>query len=225
MAKILIVEDELDLAELMSNWLRKEQHLVEISTNGNDAINQLRVNRYDLMILDLMLPGVDGLEICHHYRLGSGTMPILIVTARTSVRDKELGLDLGADDYLTKPFDLKELAARVRALLRRGESKGDRFKVGDVVIEVGKHRVTRDGVEVRLLPQEYRLLEFFVRHSQHVFSAEELLQCVWESDSLAMVDTVRGHIQRIRKKLDRPDAESIISTVHGLGYKVEAVRF
>jgi DNA-binding response OmpR family regulator len=224
MAKILVVEDEYDLAELMSNWLRKDHHLVEISTNGTDALHRLRINSYDLMILDLMLPGAGGLEVCHNYRLSAGFMPILIVTARTAVRDKEIGLDLGADDYMTKPFDLKELAARVRALLRRGETKGDRFRVGEVIIEVGKHRVTKNGVEKRLLPQEYRLLEFFVRHSQHVFSAEQLLQSVWESDSVAMVDSVRGHIQRIRKKLDTPGAESIISTVHGLGYKVHAIR-
>lgn len=224
MAKLLIVEDELDLAELMSNWLRKEQHLVEMSANGNDALHCLKVNCYDLMILDLMLPGASGLEVCNRYRLNAGAMPILIVTARSSVHDKEIGLDLGADDYLTKRFDLKELAARVRALLRRGETRGDRYRIGDVLIEVSKHRVTKDGIEVRLLPQEYRLLEFFVRHSQHVFSAEQLLQSVWESDSIAMVDSVRGHIQRIRKKLDTPQKESIISTVHGLGYKVDAVR-
>ncbi|HEY9773227.1 MAG TPA: response regulator transcription factor [Planktothrix sp.] len=223
MAKILIVEDEVDLAELMANWLRKEQHLVELVFHGEDALQMVQINHYDLMILDLMLPGLDGLEICHRYRAGRGAMPILMVTARSSVRDKEIGLDLGADDYLTKPFDLKELAARVRAMLRRGDSKGDRYCIGDVVIELGKHRVEKNGVETRLLPQEYRLLEFFVRHPQHVFSAEQLLESVWESDSVA-VDSVRGHIQRIRKKLDTPGAESIISTVHGLGYKVDASR-
>jgi DNA-binding response OmpR family regulator len=226
MAKILIVEDELDLAELVKNWLQKEQHLVEIVDNGNDGFQCLKVNRYDLLILDLMLPGMDGLEICSRYRQGSGTMPILILTARASSREKELGLDIGADDYLSKPFDLKELAARVRALLRRGNSTtyGDRYRIGNVIVEVGKHLVTRDGAEIRLLPQEYRLLEFFVRHSQHVFSPEQLLDCVWESGSAAMVDTVRGHIQRLRKKLDPPVGESIISTVHGLGYKVDATR-
>lgn len=225
MAKILIVEDELDLAELVGNWLQKDQHLIEIATNGSEALNKLKINRYDLLILDLMLPGVNGTEICHYFRQSMGSIPILILTARSSVRDKALVLDLGADDYLTKPFDLIELAARVRALLRRGVSQGDKFCIGEVVVELKKRRVTRSGVEVRLLPQEYRLLEFFVRHSQHFFSPEELLQCVWESDSPAMVDTVRGHIQRLRKKLDCPEKEdSIISTVYGLGYKVDAVR-
>jgi len=124
---------------------------------------------------------------------------------------------------MTKPFQLTELAARVRALLRGGETRGDRFCIGDIV-DIGKHRVTKSGAEKRLLPQEYRLLEFFVRHSQHVFSAEQLLQSVWESDSLAMVDSVRGHIQRIRKKLDTPGAESIISIVHGLVHKLCTIR-
>jgi len=224
MAKILLVEDEIDLAELVGNWLRKEQHIVEIATHGDDALLRLRINRYDLLMLDVMLPGTNGFDICQQFRRSLGQTPVMILTAKNSARDKALGLDLGADDYVTKPFDLLELAARVRALLRRGVSAGDRYSIGDVVVELGKRRVLKSGVEVKLLPQEYRLLEFFVRHSQHFFSPEELLQSVWESDTNAMVDTVRGHIQRLRKKLDSKGSESIIATVYGLGYKVEALR-
>jgi DNA-binding response OmpR family regulator len=224
MAKILIVEDEVDLAELVGNWLRKENHLVEVATHGDDALLRLRINKYDLLILDVMLPGANGFDICQQFRRSMGSSPVLMLTAKNSVRDKALGLDLGADDYMTKPFDLVELAARVRALLRRGVTGGERYCIGEVIVELGKRRVVKNGAEVRLLPQEYRLLEFFVRHSQHFFSPEELLESVWESDTNAMVDTVRGHIQRLRKKLDSKGSESIIETVYGLGYKVEAIR-
>jgi DNA-binding response OmpR family regulator len=222
MAKILIVEDELDLAGLVKNWLVRENHLVEQAENGLDALTQMEMSKYDVIILDLMLPGMTGMEVCRRYRQKAGRTPILMLTAKDGVEAKEAGLDAGADDYLTKPFHLKELAARVRALLRRGVTMpGNTLQLRDIVIETNECRVTKKGEEIHLLPKEYRLLEFFARHPNHVFSAEELLASVWESDTPALLDTVRGHIKRLRKKLDSPDQTSIISTVYGMGYKVE----
>lgn len=223
MAKILIVEDEHDISGLVSNWLLRDHHLVEQADNGLDALNQMELSKFDVIILDLMLPGMNGLEVCRRYRQQLGHTPILMLTAKDAVEAKEMGLDAGADDYLTKPFHLKELAARVRALLRRGDSLPSNIhRVRDIVIDTGKCLVTKGGETIHLLPKEYRLLEFLVRHPDHVFSAEELLASVWESDTLAFLDTVRGHIKRLRKKLDNPNQPSIISTVYGMGYKIEA---
>lgn len=223
MAKILIVEDERDLCGLVRNWLTKEKHLVEQTDNGLDALTQLALSKFDVIILDLMLPGMNGLEVCRRYRQQLGFTPILMLTAKNTVEDKEVGLDAGADDYLTKPFHLKELAARVRALLRRGPSQPDNnLRVKDITIDTNQCLVRKANQVVHLLPKEYRLFEFLARHPNHVFSAEELLASVWESDTPALLDTVRGHIKRLRKKLDTPGAPSIISTMYGLGYKIEA---
>lgn len=222
MAKILLVEDEHDLAHLICSWLQKEHHLVERLDNGNDALGNLQMNKYDVVILDIMLPGMNGLEVCRQYRKNKGMTPILLLTAKNTIEDKEHGLDAGADDYITKPFALKELAARVRALLRRGPSiPSNQLIIRDIVIDPVDFKVTKSGTEVHLLPQEFRLLEFFARHPNQVFSADELLASVWESDTPAMLDTVRGHIKRIRKKLDDPDSRSIITNVYGVGYRLE----
>lgn len=224
MAKILLVEDECDLALLISDWLKKrEHHLVEHLENGNDAYDMIQVNKYDVIILDIMLPGMSGLEICSQYRKSRGATPILMLTAKNTVEDKELGLDAGADDYITKPFALKELAARVRALLRRGTTlPSNQLNIRDIVIDPVDYSVSKAGKSVHLLPQEFRLLEFLARHPNQVFSAEDLLASVWESDTPAMLDTVRGHVKRIRQKLDTPTQNSIITNVYGVGYKLEA---
>ncbi len=222
MAKILLVEDEHDLAMLVRNWLEAELHLVEIVDNGLDALNCLEVNSYDLIILDLLLPGLDGLQVCRNYRAKKGAMPILMLTAMSSVDEKEIGLDAGADDYLTKPFHLKELAARVRTLLRRPLSvMSTSLTLRNVTMETLECVVKKDGREVHLLPKEYRLLEFFMRHPNQVFSAELLFDRVWESDATACLDTVRGHVMRLRSKLDTPGQPSIIETVRRMGYKLQ----
>ena len=221
MAKVLIVDDEQDLAGLVRNWLLKDHHLVEVCGDGADALFQMSSSSFDIIILDLMLPGLGGLEICRRYRQAGGLTPIIMLTAKTHVDDKEQGLDAGADDYLTKPFQLKELAARVRALLRRGNSQpGNLLKIRNIEIDTQEYKVLKSGKEVHLLPKEFRLFEFLVRHPHRVFSAEELLAHVWESDTEAHLDTVRGHITRLRKKLDSPETSSIISTVYGVGYKI-----
>lgn len=221
MAKILIVEDEVDLADLVKGWLVKDHHLVEIAADGIDALIKMETSKYDVVLLDLMLPSMDGLEILKKYRKGGGSAGVIMITARSHVDDKEVGLDAGADDYLTKPFQLKELAARVRAVLRRNHSPvSDVLKFRDLTIDPHEFRVLKGDEEVHLLPKEFRLLEFLVRHPNQVFSAEELLASVWESDTDALLDTVRGHITRLRKKLDSEGMSSIIATVYGVGYKL-----
>ena len=221
MAKILIVEDENDLAQLVKNWLGREHHLVETSDDGLEALIRMETNKYDVVILDIMLPSLNGMELCRRYRKGGGTAGIIMLTAKGHVDDKESGLDAGADDYMTKPFQLKELAARVRAVLRRNHGQTlDVIKFRDLEIDIHEFKVTKGGIEVHLLPKEFRLLEFFLRHPHQVFSAEEILASVWESDTEALLDTVRGHITRLRKKLDTPGSISIIATVYGVGYKL-----
>ncbi len=222
MAKILMVEDEADLAFPVKDWLSREQHLVELSDNGNDALGKLRVYKYDLIILDWMLPGTSGVDVCKRFRQNGGTTPILMLTAKTEITDKETGLDAGADDYLTKPFHLKELAARVRALLRRHVQSSDAIlRMGDVVIDTLARKVMVAGAEIHLVPKEYSLLEFFMRHPNQVFSADALIDRVWASDTLASPDTIRTYIKLLRKKLDSDGKEPIIRTVHGVGYKLE----
>jgi two-component system, OmpR family, phosphate regulon response regulator PhoB len=221
MAKILIVEDEADLAELIKNWLAKDHHLVETTDDGLEALIRMETNNFDVIVLDIMLPSLNGLEICRRYRKGGGKAGIIMLTAKGHVDEKEDGLDSGADDYMTKPFQLKELAARVRAVLRRNHGQtGDVIKFRNLEVDFGEFRVLKAGKEVHLLPKEFRLLEFFLRHPHQVFSAEEILSSVWESDTDALLDTVRGHITRVRKKLDTAGSSSIIATVYGVGYKL-----
>ncbi len=222
MAKILMVEDEADLAYPLKDWLSREQHLVEISDNGVDALDKLRVYKYDLIILDWMLPGTSGVDVCKRFRQSGGTTPILILTAKSQVADKETGLDAGADDYLTKPFHLKELSARVRALLRRHVQSSDAvLKAGNVIVDTLARKVTVAGNEIHLVPKEYSLLEFFARHPNQVFSADALIDRIWASDTMASPDTIRTYIKLLRKKLDSEGKDTIIRTVHGVGYKLE----
>lgn len=224
MAKILIVEDEEDLAKLVSNCLKSNGHLCEIVHDGATAAHILKITKYDLVILDLMLPEISGLDVCRDYRRHAGASPILMLTARSALSDKIVGFEAGADDFLTKPFHLDELVVRVRALLRRGEVQNSNvIRVGDLEIDTERHLVTKGHKSIELLPKEFRLLEFLARHPSRVFSTKELLEHVWETDSQAMNDTVRGHITRIRKKVDAPNKQSIIVTVYGVGYKLEPI--
>jgi two-component system, OmpR family, response regulator len=224
MSKILLVEDELDLSNQIRDWLTREHYLVETQENGEMAYHQLRVSKYDLIILDWQLPGMTGIEICKQYRSTGGKSPVLMLTARSAIDDREKGLDAGADDYLCKPFHLKELSARVRALIRRSSIATTGVNVlhlKDISLDPSARRVTKGGADVKLEPKEFSLLEFLMRNRNIVFSADALLDRVWESDTSVSPDSIRTYIKALRKKLDNAGETSMITTVHGLGYRLE----
>ncbi len=223
MAKILLVEDDQDLAALVRQVLAVDRHTIESVDNGKDAVEMLRLHPYDLVILDWMLPGVAGPDVIKQYRDRGGSAPILMLTAKSAPEEKEIGLDTGADDYVTKPFNHKEFAARVRALLRRPQAVASHsLQVGDISLDPKNCRVSKNGTDIHLLPKEFSLLELFMRYPNQVFSAEALLERVWDSESSASMDTVRTYIKTLRKKIDDKDKASAIRTVHGIGYCMDS---
>jgi|SRR5277367_6747838 len=225
MAKILFVEDDVNLAEMVVEWLTFEHHKVEVVHNGRAGLDRIRLASYDLVILDRNLPEVDGVEICRTHRADGGTTPIIMLTGMNAITDKETGLDTGADDYLTKPFSVKELSARIRALLRRSSrSPSNLLTANNLVLDPVKHLVIKNGTEIHLLPKEFSMLEFFMRHPGEVFSSEALLQRIWQTDSEATPDAVRTCLKRLRRKIDDSDNEekSAIQTVPRVGYKLRS---
>jgi DNA-binding response OmpR family regulator len=223
-AKILLVEDEPDMVKLVRDWLVRQNYEVDVIADGNEALSYLKVNKHkhDIIVLDIMLSSLSGMEICQFFREQNGNTPILMLTARDSIEDKDMAFKVGADDYLTKPFHLKELSARVNALLRRGRIyTNDHYSMHDVRIYFRERKVTKTGVAVHLAPKEFQLLEFLVKHPMQVFSSEDLLEHVWGMDSDAMHDTVRGHVNRLRRKLDTPGEASCIASLYGFGYRFD----
>lgn len=222
MAKILVVEDEKALRDVVVDYLSAQNYNVDQVADGKEAMDRLKFYAYDLVVLDWNLPQMEGPDICRHYRSNGGTTPILMLTGKREVDDKEVGLDAGADDYLTKPFHMKELGARVRALLRRPATVvSQELKVRDIVLDPVTHRVTKDGRDLDILPKEFALLEFLLRHPRQVFSSEALIERVWPTDSDASSGTIRTYVNRLRSKIDSPGTESLISTVHGIGYRLD----
>jgi DNA-binding response OmpR family regulator len=223
MPKLLLVEDDLDLCSRMVEWLSFEQHTVEVVHDGQEASDRLKLYQYELVILDWQLPKLSGVELCKRFRSSGGKTPILMLTGRTTVDDKEEGLDSGADDYLTKPFHMKELSARIRALMRRPAALSSNIlKVGDYTLDTVTKRLTCDGREIDLSPKEYALMEFFMRHPDVVFSQDALLERVWSSESDASIFSVYTAVKTLRKKICPDGVNSILVTVHGMGYRLES---
>jgi OmpR-family two-component system manganese-sensing response regulator len=224
MAKIFLVEDDPEISDNVKDWLQAcENHIVETSANGHEGLEHLRFYNYDLIILDWDLPQMTGLDLCNEFRKRGGNTPILFLTGKRELINKEAGLDAGADDYLTKPFNVRELAARVRALLRRPPSvmKGSGLQCRHVALDPNAAHVTSAGKEIKLNAKEYALLEFFLRHPGQLFTAEALLDRVWKTDSDSTTEAITTTIKRLRKKMDIEGKPSIITTVHGLGYRLE----
>lgn len=222
MAKILFAEDDLDLAGRVEQWLKHEHHAVETVYDGLKALESLKFFKYELAILDWGLPNMTGIEICQKYRAAGGTTPILMLTGRDQIEEKATGLDSGADDYLTKPFHVRELTSRIRALLRRPAGfTGVELKVRGIELNTATHKVSIDGNDVPLAPKEFALLEFLMKHANKVVSSDQLLEHIWSSDSDATSETIYTYIKMLRKKISPgPSKDSPIKTVHGLGYTI-----
>lgn len=222
MAKILVIEDDHRLARVVEDWLNEDGYKVDLVDNGKDAQERLSSHSYDLLIVDWGLPDTTGISICKQYRENGGSAAILMLTGKGAVTDKEEGFDAGADDYLTKPFHPRELSARLRALLRRPrELQENILHAGDLTLDPQGCRVTKAGKEIQLLPKEFALLEFLMRHPNQVFAADALLDKVWSKESENSPDTVRVHITKLRSKIDTEGEPSMIKTLHRIGYKLE----
>ena len=223
--KILIVEDESDLIKLLKYNLEKEGFKINYATDGTVALAEVRRDPPDLIILDLMLPGLDGLEVCRQLRRNDrfARIPILVLSARGEEADRVVGLELGADDYVTKPFSTREVIARVRALLRRHEpADPQRSKVqrGELVIDPTAHSVTVSGRPIELSALEFRLLHYMALHPGMVFSRDQLLDSVWGNDRTVTPRSVDVYVRRIREKVEsRPQQPAYVQTIHGVGYR------
>lgn len=217
--RILVVEDDKKVASFLGRGLREEGYAVDVAHDGMDGLAKANIYEYDLLLLDVMLPGKSGLEIVHELRAREKTVPILMLTARDSQDDIVLGLNAGADDYLTKPFGFDELLARVRALLRRGgASRPDRLIYDDVVLDRLKHEATRAGKRLDLTPKEMHLLEFFLLNAQRVIRRTELLEKVWDLHFDPMSNVVDVHVGHLRRKLRDAGGDPLVHTVRGTGY-------
>lgn len=226
MARILVVEDEETLAEAISFLLSKEGFDVAVAATGPEAIEIFDKSGADLILLDLMLPGLSGTEVCRQIRTKS-SVPIIMLTAKDSEIDKVVGLELGADDYVTKPYSSRELIARIRAVLRRGEIQdagGDEstLEVGPVRMDTDRHIITVNGEQVAIPLKEFELLEYLMRNAGRVLTRVQLIDRVWGSDYVGDTKTLDVHIKRLRAKIEKDPANpEYIQTVRGMGYKME----
>ena len=227
MTKVLIVEDEVSFSDALAYLLKKESYEVEVAVNGAEAIERFQSFNPDLILLDLMIPEVSGTEVCRVIR-STSQVPIIMLTAKDSEIDKVVGLELGADDYVTKPYSSRELLARMKAVMRRnsGESagleEGALLTAGSVRMDIDKHQVTVNSVAVTFPLKEFELLEFLMRNSGRVLTRSQLIDRVWGNDYFGDTKTLDVHIKRLRAKIEEDPANpKIIHTIRGLGYKLE----
>ena len=219
--RILLVEDEEDFARLLARGLRERSYAVDLAAEGQSALSKAAVNFYDLVILDIMLPGTNGLEVCRELRSRGFAAPILMLTALDEPDDRIAGLDVGADDYLGKPFDFGELLARIRALLRRTPALvATVLQVGDVSIDTRSRHVRKHGALVDLTAKEYALLEYLARRSGDVVTREEISEHVWEESYDPFSNLIEVYIQRLRRKLDATGSPKLLHTHRGEGYRL-----
>jgi DNA-binding response OmpR family regulator len=218
--QILVVEDEKKIAAVLKKGLKEDLYHVDIASDGEEGWYKAAVNDYDFIILDLMLPKIDGITLCKKIRVKNKNVPILMLTAKDELGDKITGLDAGADDYVTKPFSVEEISARIRALLRRG-NKADSvvLTIGDVTLDPASKKVTRNAQTIPLTAREYTLLEYFMRNPNTILSKTQLLEHVWDYHYEGISNIVETYIKYVRRKLKiTPQAKELIHTVRGLGY-------
>jgi two-component system OmpR family response regulator len=221
--RVLIVEDEVKLATVIRKGLREEGLLADVAIKGEDALWMADATPYDAIVLDVMLPGIDGFETCSRLRAGGLRTPILMLTARDAVDDRIAGLDTGADDYLAKPFDFGELLARLRALARRGPTeRSPVLRVGDLEFDPASHRVRRGESEISLRTKELQLLEVFMRRPGEVLSRYQLLEGAWDMGYEHKSNVIDVYVRYLREKVDRPFGVETIETVRGVGYRLKA---
>lgn len=220
--RLLVIEDEAKIARVIGTALRRESHAVDIVHDGDEGLAMAESEPYDLLIIDRMLPGLSGTEIIEKLRArGQGT-PMLLLTALGTTKDKTFGLDIGADDYLVKPFAIDELLARVRALLRRPPVQStSQLQVADLTLDKTNQEVMRSGRKIDLTTKEYALLEYLMLHPGQTLSKETLIAHVWDFDADILPNNVEAYIKQLRKKIDKPFGQALIHTVRGFGYKLE----
>ncbi|MBA2682515.1 MAG: response regulator transcription factor [Ktedonobacteraceae bacterium] len=222
---ILVVEDEQRLAFLLRRVLLEERHTVDLTHDGPGGLNLALSGTYDAVILDVMLPGMDGLEICRQMRAERVMTPVLMLTARGSIEDRVTGLNVGADDYLPKPFAMEELLARINALLRRRDRHFDetpQLTVGDLMLDLVRHEARRAGHVIELTAKEFALLEYLMRHPGQVLTRTQIIDAVWRYDLEALSNVVDIYIHYLRDKIDQGFSRPLIKTVRGVGYKIDA---
>lgn len=220
--RALVVEDEARLASLIQRVLRDECYDVDVALDGDHGLAAALTADYDVMILDVMLPGIDGIDVCRALRGRGVTTPVLMLTARDGVADRVSGLDAGADDYLIKPFAFAELLARLRALSRRrlDSPEANRLQVGDLVLDLVRHEARRDGRLIELTAREFALLEFLMRHPGQVLTRSQILDAVWRYDSDLASNVVDTYVHYLREKIDQHEQSKLLRTVRGVGYAI-----
>src|SRR5712691_440017 len=222
--RILLVEDDQRIARFVAKGLREQAYAVDVTNNGDDAFYRASVNDYDALVLDVMIPGRDGFAVCRDLRAAGSTVPIIMLTARDAVQDRVTGLDTGADDYLTKPFEVAELLARLRALLRRGHAVPPAtICIADLVLKTRAQRATRSGRELALTTKEYALLEYLAREQESVVSRAEIAEHVWDENFDPLSNLIDVHINRLRRKVDDGFSVPLIHTRRGAGYMLASI--
>lgn len=221
--KILIVEDEHKIATAIKKGLEQEHYAADVAYNGTDGYDLASSGEYDMILLDLMLPGMNGIDVCATLRKNNVHTPVIILTAKGQIRDKVTGLDTGADDYLTKPFSFEELLARIRALSRRPKNTAsDVLSYDNLTLNTISYEVTRAGKPITLSSKEFMLLEYFLRHPNQVLSKDHIISHVWTYDSDILANTIEVYLKNLRNKIDKPfpKEKQLLTTVRGFGYRL-----
>jgi heavy metal response regulator len=219
--RFLVVEDEKRIADFLQRGLESAGYAIDVAGDGQSAIDMVHATDYDLIILDMMLPDMDGLKVLEKIRNRKASPPVLILSARGTVEDRVKGLEVGADDYLVKPFAFAELLARVRVLLRRGQPTPERLQVGDLVLDCIRRRVTRDGEPIELAPKEFSILEYMMRNRGRPLSRTMIVEHVWDMDYDGLTNIVDVYIRHLRSKIDDKWSNKLIHTVRGIGYMLD----
>jgi DNA-binding response OmpR family regulator len=219
---MLLGETQNDLATAMKEYFSLNHYTVDLENNGLRILECLHQNQYDIIIFELALPGLDGISITHNYRALGGSTPILLMASKHSSDELQRGFEAGADAFVVKPFQLNDLNAQIKALMRRPALRSERvLTLANVAMDTEAGTVTRDDISVHLYPMEFKLLQFLLRHPNQVFSAHAIFERVWQKKDRQMDDTIRTHIRTLRQKIDLPGSPSIVTTVRGFGYKTE----